>query len=477
MIKLLDSHYTTIYNLLLSVLPRSWLRDTAKLTGFVLRLRGLRPELLVLAIFTMLERNCMVSIEGLYQRYQYVCSKLNYPCISDTAFYNQINKTQFEAFAEQVFTRLAKACFGFNSLTEVVELLEILQERGLDIVDIFATDGSDLRLRDGARKVKGQHLTCKGSGGISQKELHGTFSLIYQAMLRLTITNGVSSERAQIPTSELKNCVWLADAGYPDFDRFKEIAEQNSYFIVRGLQSMNPIVHSLIAYDAEGKVKHTVTLEKPPPLKQIAHLLDKTLSYDMEVELSNKFKCRVIRSYVPDTMRSDRHAKSKGKDGFAYFYTNFPREALDLKQVVAFYRLRWGIEIFWKALKSFNNLRSDRLLKDGVIHGMIFMCLAWVSLKVAVAQQVEPFLDGKKMSLLKVATYSGDTLIDLLYHLWQQDEEHPVPKADLKRLVMALSRCVKAKPSKINREQCRSVAYVIEELRREPRLRREEHAA
>lgn len=479
MFNLSNSDCTKLGKAMESLVKPIELITTARLCGFIQRLRGLRPDVLILALFSMFECSSGVSITGLYNRYRYHCGKLGYSDISFAAFRNQLNKSSFEDFARRIFDQITAAS-NSQCISDMRDLIDLLREKGLDILDMIVSDGCELRLRDAAAIAYGQGDTCKGLVGTCQKKLHGTLSLIYQTFRNLAITNGVSSERAEVPVSQFVRCLWMADAGYVHFGFFAALDKLASFYLVRGTMNMNPTVLSLVVYDDDGQYIETITLGTPTPLKKLAPKLDKKLSYDMDVVLSNGHRCRVIRSYVPDTLRSTRGAKAKGKDGFAYFYTNLPREMLDLKQVIAIYHARWGIEIYWKALKSFNNLRTDRLLKNSVIHGMLLMCLAWLSLKIFMAKQAEPLLRGNKLSILKIAIHSGEAILDLfklILKKGQSPEDHEEFNRTARLLFQLFGRCVKEKPSKINREQGRAVACIIKELRRPPVLSRADNAA
>lgn len=96
------------------------------------------------------------------------------------------------------------------------------------------------------------------------------------------------------------------------------------------------------------------------------------------------------------------------------------------------------------------------------------------------AKQAEPLLRGNKLSILKIAIHSGEAILDLfklILKKGQSPEDHEEFNRTARLLFQLFGRCVKEKPSKINREQGRAVACIIKELRRPPVLSRADNAA
>lgn len=80
-------------------------RNLAFSTGFILRLRGLQPDLLLLAAFDLLDNDASLSLKGLYSRYGQLCCDADFKPISAVAFFKQLSKPQFCEFAKQIFER------------------------------------------------------------------------------------------------------------------------------------------------------------------------------------------------------------------------------------------------------------------------------------------------------------------------------------------------------------------------------------
>lgn len=444
---------------------------------FVVRARDLQPQMLLLAALQVMDHPSEISIEALYSAYRESCIDHDLPEISDTAFRKQINKDKFENFARALFETIAKGCTEY-SFTEGMQLLKLIQRKLPGITNLVVSDGSEIRLSDQAALIKDgkQRNDCKGVVGTCQIKVHGSFSLIHQSLEHVSLTKGTGAERAEVPLCLLRNCLWFADAGYIDFDILKTITEQHSFFLVRGKQNMNPMVKSITMYK-DGNPSKTKYLAHPTSLKELASSLDPKSTYDMEVILSNGLECRVIRSYVPDINSSKRGAqkkKNKPKPGFAYYYTNLPQELFDVPQVLALYRLRWSIELCWRAHKSFSGLKTSKVATLSTVRGMFYLSLACQALKTLLAQLVEPYLGGKKLSLLKVSAHSGRVLLETVEHILFDGHASIdwLKKLDktAKKLMWNMSRRIKLIPSKTNRAKGKGVFCVIKELQRKTRV-------
>ena len=333
-------YYNQIVCFFTLVLPPSQVMAIAVEVGLVQRVRDFRPDILLLAVFDLLDNSPDISIARLYSRYDSACCECSAPTISQMAFWKQINKDQLEAFAKRLFEVASKQCCK-RQVTDMADVLALIQQK-VPIEDIVASDGSIIRLRDKAAKVYGQGDSCKGIGGTCQKKVHGTFSLSHQAMLHAAITKGTGAERPQVPVHLLRYCLWLADAGYVSHDLFKAIADGNGFFLVREKQDMNPLVKSVTIYEGT-KFIRTKVFDQPIRLKDLGPSYNLQRTYDMEVVLSNGLTCRAIKCFNPNKSK-----RSEGEDEFAYFCTNLTKDLFDFEQVLAIYQARWGIEIDWK---------------------------------------------------------------------------------------------------------------------------------
>lgn len=307
-------------------------------TGFIKRARDMRPQVLLIAALMTMDNAAEISIERLFTAYNEACFNLKFRQISSNAFNNQIKKDKFEDFAREIYQLIAKGC-SEGSFAEGELLFSLIQQKLPELQNMVVSDGSEIRLSDQAAVIAHgkQREDCKGIVGTCQNKVHGTFSLVHQSFEYVSITKGTASERAEIPLAMLKRCLWLADAGYIDFDVFKTIVEQSGYFLVRGKQNMNPLVKSIITY----KDGHPVKIEhlaEPIPLKQLSEQLDNELTYDMEVTLRNGLACRVIRTFVPDINSSKRGAPKRRRSLSQVLLTTTPTSHKSFSMCLRFWQ-------------------------------------------------------------------------------------------------------------------------------------------
>ena len=293
----------------------------------------------------------------------------------------------------------------------------------------------------------------------------------------VSITKGTGPERPEVPMELLAqgNRLWMADCGYEDFDRFLFIDDHGSWFLTRAKCGLNPMVTSVIVYDND-QPNERIKYDTPTPFKQVMAELDRKHlikpSCDVDVILSNGLSCRVIRSYLPDQQSSKRGSKAKRSGGFAYYYTNLPRDLFDLPQVVALYRARWSIEICWHHHKSYAGLKAERLLKDSTIKGFIYLSLAWHGLKTYVAKLVERAMKEPniKLSLGKVAIHGGNVVLRILHQVMTSCTELEKLEEVACQLFTVMSLLVKELPSRINRKLEHSLECIKKKLSRAARV-------
>jgi len=115
---------------------------------------------------------------------------------------------------------------------------------------------------------------------------------------------------------------------------------------------------------------------------------------ELNVVLSNKYKLesRMVIVPVPDDVYKERirkaskHAKSKGcqltnkykiKARYNIFITNVPENRLSLKYIIQIYRLRWQIEIIFKAWKSSLSIHKAKKVKKERFECQLIARIIW----------------------------------------------------------------------------------------------------
>jgi IS4 transposase len=71
----------------------------------------------------------------------------------------------------------------------------------------------------------------------------------------------------------------------------------------------------------------------------------------------------------------------KKKKRIGYLVTNLPRGSVPEADIVGLYRLRWQIELLFKELKSYSNLKKFSTENDPIVKTLIYASFITVLLK------------------------------------------------------------------------------------------------
>lgn len=207
--------------------------------------------------------------------------------------------------------------------------------------------------------------------------LTGRFTFFY---LDLTNTNDAVIGKKRVPFLE-ENELCLQDMGYFSYETLKNIQDYDSYFLTKfrsdaylGYQNPFP------AHHPDGRVVQNSRYQKIDLVE-----LCRNLSAGEVLELENVYfgdkahfparcilYCRNAEQKEQRLGRIDRRATKSGKKpkplvrdlaGITGYMTNLP-EHVSAEQVVELYRLRWQIELNFKALKSFLKIDHFKLVKQ-----------------------------------------------------------------------------------------------------------------
>jgi hypothetical protein len=204
-------------------------------------------------------------------------------------------------------------------------------------------------------------------------ECHMTMSLRTFNPTAMTITADTASERAYLPKPfRMKNRLFLADAGYPDFEFFADVERHNGFYIVRGATSLNPGV--VEARNGKGMVLPKLAGMK---LKDITRRTNRTEVLDLKVR-RGKQEFRVVRRWFAEEKR------------FCIWLTNLPSEAYSADDIMEIYRCRWQVELLFKELKSHTNWQKFATAQKAIVDGLVWASLLAVIIRRSTALQIMP---------------------------------------------------------------------------------------
>jgi hypothetical protein len=213
----------------------------------------------------------------------------------------------------------------------------------------------------------------------------------------------------------------IGDLGYFNIDRFKKIEETGAFFLSRYFKATH-----LYEEESEELINLRERLKATQELK---------LEIKVKLGKQEKFPCRLIavrlsqKAYEKRMRNFDRQQKRrKVKVGekedvlneWNIFVSNLPG-VIEEDQICNLYFLRWQVELFFKALKSWFNLRS--LNQSDANRAAIYLYLSLISMMLLNLLMI-PTLE-KELSLYQAAKL-WKRKIGEFFELFQEDAEKAI---------------------------------------------------
>jgi len=252
-----------------------------------------------------------------------------------------------------------------------LEHMEVLKQ----FKDIKITDGTTISLPD---KLKDVYKGLGGTNADAAIKIQATYSVFNREFVGLDCFSATKNDatynedtlNTMIESGEL----WIKDLGYYNSNYFQEVDKKKAFFISR--IKTNTVLYELTC--GEFKILDVVKM-----LKFSDEILDKRLF--LKQSSGDMYEMRLVGKKLPTKVSDERkrkaykNAKSNGKqltekeiqllDWFLVI-TNVPEDMLSVDTICELYRLRWQIELQFKALKS--SLDFEKFGKVGVNY---FKCL------------------------------------------------------------------------------------------------------
>jgi hypothetical protein len=317
--------------------------------------------------------------------------------ITYKAFYNQVAKPHFAAFARTMTERL------ISEMT--LKVLGFAKGRAFAAFrHIVIQDGSSFAIHDGLREVfPGRFKVVKPAA----VELHTTMDLLCDAPTTVVLTPDTTSEQGFLPEpTSLRASLLLADRGYVDLHYLRRVQDEGGFFLIRAKAGMNPQV--LEAFREDGNRLRSL---RNKSLQTIHAKLPKRQRAEVQVRwhVDGAPLClRLIISW-------NRRTKS-----FCYFLTNLPSQGYPIEVICRAYKWRWQVELLFKEWKSYANLHAFDTANAALVEGLIWTAIAAAALKRFLAHMTQ-LLAEVPISTRKVAMCAMHVLGDLVEALKRGD--------------------------------------------------------
>ncbi|RDI36214.1 DDE family transposase [Falsibacillus pallidus] len=358
------------------------IRDLAKETGFVKRLRKFRPEDFFL-LCTLLDKS--VGSESLST----LCATLS--TFSFTHLSKQGLDQRFTpnavSFLKRLFFSLVAEQEGFTHPLE----LERLFSR------ILIKDSTSFQLPGDYSMYPGSH----GSGVKIQLE----YELYKGQLFQTAIDPGTSSDRKSASASEnhlQPGDLCLRDIGYYSAENLIGIHQKGAYYLSR-----IPANTTLWKQDNEGgwiKIEPLEEIKKVPPGEVIEFP-----SLRVGKWTKRPLMARVIIQKLTRDQQKKRDAllQKKGQKGkptqsakqrnsIQILVTNIPQDLMEAQMMYSLYSLRWQIEILFKTWKSLFQIHEIKEMKQERMECHLYGTLIRIFLSTMLAFQCRYYLYRKE---------------------------------------------------------------------------------
>lgn len=406
-----NNSLTTIKNFINGMLNHR-IERTAKSIGFIKRNDGkLLPATFVKALTLGLLNTSNPTLQLISDTCEDMQEGLH---ISREAIYQRLGagatllKEVFKQAMECAANHAVEACK--TSLSEVFK-------------NIYICDSTCISLPEKLAK------TFYGSGGTSKKgglHIQTVYSLVNRCIKSMDVVPGhVNDTRytREIATKLNPGDLVMFDKGYKNKLGYKDIIEKNAFFLTRA--SKNTMFYGLTS---KGYAKKCLDI--------VSILKNSNGIVDMEVQVGGdperRIRCRFLAIRLPDAIANERVRKARincrKKKQFSEkelemlrwetFITNVPAEKLSTESACELYRLRWQIEILFKACKS--NLGLERIGVGGkhqvecILYGKLIIAVL-TTLVYSRYYEVIYRTFSREVSILKFSRYLRERLSGLIY--------------------------------------------------------------
>ncbi len=367
---------STLIDLFKSLFNPSTVLAWARECGAVRRLRGIHPLDFATALVSCALGDEVRSIATARRFF----NRLTGVMPEESSFYDRFSDPM-----AALFKRLFRSALAGCSLQRHQMLAKMLG--GTGILDVLAVDASQVSLP--AEAAVTLPSTSDDHGGF---KLTAVLSLLFQCIGRVSVTDARTHDRKAFKLARwLHGQLLLFDRGYSDHGLFKTIAERGGTFVTRLKESSVPVITAIQCGLGQTHIGQALTGELP---------------YRGVVDLDARFRLRnggtAVFRVIRVTVQQDT------RDGFVrdidiWLVTNLAADVFSAEQIATIYRMRWQVEILFRALKTVGRLDQLRSANIAVIRVFIFATLLGLVLAHDISAKMRQARPGVEPSLQRVA--------------------------------------------------------------------------
>ena len=305
-------------------------------------------EFMVQLIFCYMGDSKTFSLEGIRREMMGNLTKK----ISKSAFWERLEGNRLKKSLETILAELMTA---FSSSVLMGKDLLIL----LKVDAIWAVDSSTIRL---GKKAKGS-FPGTGTGSKAAIKWHACFDLLNGTMVWFQLSPGTTNDSRCFPNlAHLKNKLVIFDLGYYCYALLLAIDNAGGFFLSRLKANASVTIKEVISglpKKAVGKSLLSINCTRGKEDPIIEAIIKKEVSKEKIVQ------CRAIGFWNPSTKM------------YHWYLTNL---VVSAHLIYPLYRLRWQIELIFKACKNSLNANqitsTNRHIIRNLLHASIISYLA-----------------------------------------------------------------------------------------------------
>jgi Transposase DDE domain len=305
-------------------------------------------------------------------------------------FWNRLAQPAFCRFMKLMFTLLCR-----EATTRV--LVGAKGSVAGYFSEIWIDDGSSFAVAHGLRGVFPGRFTKFTPAAV---ELHAHMSVLSGNLSSVVLAPDKEAERQFLPPARTlpRRSLSLRDRGYVDLSYFEALAEVGAFLICRTPNALNPTIARVLGglprrAGKKWQGKSLQQLRKSKLRRDLDLLVRWARPGDKTLEL------RLVIRYVSE------------KKSWTWLLTNVPPD-FSAEAIGQLYRLRWQVELLFKDLKSYSNLRALQSENSDIVEGFIWASLCAAFMKRALAHFAQLAL-ARPISA-RLAAMSGPQLLPLV---------------------------------------------------------------
>lgn len=404
---------TKIQEILEKSLDAKEIAELGKETRFTIRKGGkIQPLNFILSFFAVFSVNQLMSLNNWSSALSFL--------LGDTVSKQALSQKFYDRhlnFIQKVLKHVMSKKMSYFLKKSVH--LENTQELFKDFNRVFVRDSTCIKLDSSLSEFFPSSFRQTGQGATAKIQTAynlKAFEYHYYDLGSYRDTDGKKAESV-FEYAEEGDLV-MEDLGYQSFDNYKKLMDKGIYLVTKW------------------KYGTILFTEQEEERIDLLALLREKGEIDMVVKMGveHKIKVRIVAKKLPKKVaqkrkkeaRKNRHSKAKHAQNYLDFLewdiviTTVPDTIWTAEQVLTAYRLRWHIEIIFKAWKS--KLNFDKIVTHKMnanqCKTIIYLALLYVFLRSSLLfqffqQQVRIHYKNKELSLLKFYDFLQTFLVQI----------------------------------------------------------------